>query len=341
MGSREDYPIDFVVTWVDGSDEEWIAQKNKYLEKNTTSVDVRKRRFRNWDNFQYWFRGVERFAPWVNHIYLVTPGHFPKWLNLDNPKVTLIDQSTLFDEKYLPTFNNCAVELLMYKIQGLSEHFVYFNDDMFLVSPTVPSDFFKNGLPRDTVGFAANPLAVDKNGKGICNIVHTNTILVSKYFDKDEVFRNNRRKFLSLKNGRDLIKTLTSIPYKDFVGFNEPHTANSYLKSTFEDMWNRAPEDMERGIASRFRGDYCLSQWGIRYWQICMGQFELRERHFNELFKVAGKEDALSAAACISSGKRKIVCINDDVEDDSMEEIAGIVRDALASLLPDKSSFEI
>ncbi len=125
MGNREDYPIDFVVTWVDGSDEEWIAQKNKYLEKNTTSVDVRKRRFRNWDNFQYWFRGVERFAPWVNHIYLVTPGHFPKWLNLDNPKVTLVDQSTLFDEKYLPTFNNCAVELLMYKIQGLSEHFVY------------------------------------------------------------------------------------------------------------------------------------------------------------------------------------------------------------------------
>lgn len=342
MAGREDYPIDFVVTWVDGSDEEWIAQKNKYLMKNTSSVDVRKRRFRNWNNFEYWFRGVEKFAPWVNHIYLVTPGHFPGWLNLSNPKVTLIDQSILFDEKYLPTFNNCAVELLMYKIPGLSEHFVYFNDDMFLTAPVLPSDFFKNGLPRDIVGFAANPLKVDKSGKGICNIVHTNTILVSKYFDKNEVFRNNRWKFLSLRNGRDLIKTLTTLPYRAFVGFNEPHTANSYLKSTFEDMWTRAPEDMEQGISSRFRGDYCLSQWGVRYWQICMGQFELRKRHFSQLYNVVSKKGALRAAACIGSGSTKVICINDDVEDDdSFDEVAGIVRDAFSSLLPDKSSFEI
>ena len=342
MGNREDYPIDFVVTWVDGSDEEWIAQKNKYLEKNTTSVDVRKRRFRNWDNFQYWFRGVERFAPWVNHIYLVTAGHYPKWLNLSDPKLTLITHDVIFDEKYLPTFNNCAIELLMHKIPGLSEHFVYFNDDTFLTSPVEPSDFFMNGLPRDTVGFAANPLKVDESGKGICNIAHTNTILVSRFFDKDEVFRNNRRKFLSLKNGRDLIKTLTSLPYKAFVGFNEPHTANSFLKSTFEDMWDKAPVEMEQVVSSRFRGDYSLSQWGVRYWQICMGNFELRKRHFSQLFKVAGKGDAMSAADCIVSGKRKVVCINDDVEDDdSFADISMAVINALQKVLPDKSSFEV
>ena len=197
MRSREDYPIDFVVTWVDGSDEDWIAQKNKYLVKNTASVDVRKRRYRDWNIFMYWFRGVEKYAPWVNHVYLVTSGHYPKWLDLTNPKLSLITHDVIFDEKYLPTFNNCAIELLMHKIPGLSEHFVYFNDDLFLTAPTEPSDFFKNGMPRDTVGFAANPLKVDEHGKGICNIMHTNTILVSRFFDKDEVFRNNRWKFLS------------------------------------------------------------------------------------------------------------------------------------------------
>ena len=341
MKCSEQYPIDFIVSWVDGNDEEWIEKKNKYLRENTAFVDVRKRRFRSWDNFEYWFRCVEKNAPWVNHIYLLTPGHYPKWLNLNNPKVTLINQDTLFDEKYLPTFNNCAVELLMHKIPGLSEHFVYFNDDMFIVSPTTPDDYFKNGLPRDKVGFAANPIKVDGEGKGICNIVHTNTVLIAKYFNKDEVFKANKKKFLSLKNGRDLIKTITAIPYVSFVGFNEPHTANSYLRSTFENMWERAPEELEKGISARFREEYTLSQWGIRYWQICLGQFEVRKTDFSHMFDVVTKEDAKRAACYIKSPRKKVICINDDADDGAFEEIAKIVRDAFSLQYPEKSQYEI
>lgn len=341
MKTGENYPIDFIVSWVDGNDEEWLAKKNKYLEKNTAFVDVRKRRFRDWNNFEYWFRGVEKYAPWVNHIYLLTPGHYPKWLNLDNEKITLINQDTLFEEKYLPTFNNCAVELLMYKIPGLSEHFVYFNDDMFIVAPTKPEDYFKNGLPRDRAAFAANPVKVDKNGKGICNIVHTNTALVARYFDKDEVFKKNKKKFLSLKNGRDLIKTITAIPYVDFVGFNEPHTANSYLKSTFVDLWEKANVEMTKGISARFREEYAYSQWGVRYWQICMGNFEVREKDFSKMFDVVHTENAKSVAQFIKKPNKKVICINDDAEEDEFDAIADTVRNAFKEALPDKSKFEL
>lgn len=64
--------IDFVLPWVDGSDSAWIKQRNEYLGiKNDQTQDSR---FRDWENLQYWFRGVEKFAPWVNHIYFVTWG---------------------------------------------------------------------------------------------------------------------------------------------------------------------------------------------------------------------------------------------------------------------------
>lgn len=341
MHSKENYPIDFVITWVDTNDEEWLTKKNQYLQSEKKDIDVRARRFRDWKNLKYWFRAVEKYAPWVNHIFLVTPGQCPDWLDTTNEKIVLINQDSLFDDKYLPTFNNCAVELLLYKIPRLSEHFVYFNDDMFLMDDVKPEDFFKNGIPLDTVGFAANPIKVDSDNKGICNIVHSNTMLVSKYFNKNEVYKTNKRKFLDLKNGRDIVKTLTALPYVTFVGFNEPHTANSYIKATFEDMWNRASVDLERGISSRFREDYALSQWGVRYWQICMGNFEVRKKNFSKLFCVMSETDAKLVSEYLKVAKNKIVCINDDIEEnDKAEEIIGIINKSFEELFPNKSCYE-
>ena len=76
--------IDFVLTWVDGSDPDWLAQRREYQPGRGT--DAGESRYRDWDNLQYWFRGVEKFAPWVNKIYFVTWGHVPKWLNTAHEK---------------------------------------------------------------------------------------------------------------------------------------------------------------------------------------------------------------------------------------------------------------
>ena len=100
---QEDYPVDFVVTWVDGNDPVWQAEKAKYSPHKTE--DARTSRYRDWDNMQYWFRAVEKFAPWVNKIHFVTYGHLPKWLNTDNPKLHIAKHSEFIPEKYLPTFS--------------------------------------------------------------------------------------------------------------------------------------------------------------------------------------------------------------------------------------------
>ena len=139
--------IDFVLTWVDGSDPDWLAQRREYQPGRGT--DAGESRYRDWDNLQYWFRGVEKFAPWVNKIYFVTWGHVPKWLNTAHEKIQIVKHEDFMAPAYLPTFNINSIELNLHRIKGLSEHFVFFNDDMFLIDSVKPEDFFKNGLPCD------------------------------------------------------------------------------------------------------------------------------------------------------------------------------------------------
>lgn len=85
--------IDFVITWVDGSDDRWQKEKQETRKHLgiVADVDDRKERYRDWDNLQYWFRGVEKYAPWVRKIHFVTWGHLPKWLNTDHPKLRVVN----------------------------------------------------------------------------------------------------------------------------------------------------------------------------------------------------------------------------------------------------------
>lgn len=123
--------IDFVVTWVDGNDPIWQASKAKYAELADITLNS-DARYRDWDIFKYWFRAVEKYAPWVNKVFLITEGHLPEWINLEHPKLVHIKHSDYIDEKYLPTFSSHPIEWFYHKIPGISDTFVSFNDDMFL-----------------------------------------------------------------------------------------------------------------------------------------------------------------------------------------------------------------
>ena len=158
--------IDFVVLWLDSTDPKWIASYNQYRPEKPIQ-DVA--RFRNWDIFRYWFRSVERYAPWVHKVYLVTNGTFPEWINPDCEKLALIKHSDFIPQKYLPTFNSTTIELNIGRINALSEHFVYFNDDMFINAPVEPEYYFKDGLPCD-YNFESvfrNPIYDNKNRFGV------------------------------------------------------------------------------------------------------------------------------------------------------------------------------
>src|SRR5699024_8846127 len=146
-GTKMSEKIDFVLTWVDGNDPDWQKVKNQYTVKDLG--DNRDIRFRDWDNLQFWFRGVENFTPWVNKVHFVTWGHIPKWLNINHPKLNIVYHHDYIPEKYLPTFSSHVIELNLHRIKGLSDRFVYFNDDTFITKTMKESDFFISGLPCD------------------------------------------------------------------------------------------------------------------------------------------------------------------------------------------------
>ncbi|WP_370840216.1 stealth family protein [Megamonas funiformis] len=180
----KNYPIDFVVTWVDGNDPIWQAEKAKYSPNK--NADNRNVRFRDWDNMQYWFRAVEKFAPWVNKIHFVTYGHLPKWLNTNNPKLNIAKHSDFIPQKYLPTFSSRTIEFNLHRIENLTERFVYFNDDMFLLRPVKRELFFagKDCLPTD---FAiTSTLSVTDKKDTVQYAKFNNIVILNSHFDKKE-----------------------------------------------------------------------------------------------------------------------------------------------------------
>ena len=132
--------IDFVIPWVDGSNLEWCKQKNEYSPSQET--DCGENRYRDMGLLRYWFRAVETYAPWVNKVHFITWGHLPQWLNTDCKKLNIVNHKDYIPEKYLPVFSSHPIELNIHRIKGLSEQFVYFNDDMFL-NGRVEENFFE------------------------------------------------------------------------------------------------------------------------------------------------------------------------------------------------------
>ena len=86
-------------------------------------------------------RSIIKFAPWFNHIYIVTNGQIPVWLNTNNPDISVVSHSEIFrNQADLPTFQSNAIEVNLHRIPGLTDNFIYFNDDMSLIGPLCPED---------------------------------------------------------------------------------------------------------------------------------------------------------------------------------------------------------
>lgn len=155
--------IDLVYMWVDGNDPAWRAKKNLYLPKDE-QLEVAAAgdcRYVSNDELKYSLRSAEKFAPWIHRIYIITDNQCPEWLDTANERVRIVDHTEIIPKEYLPLFNASSIEWHMANVPGLSEHFLFANDDTFFGAPVTPDFFFdNNGNP--IVRF--KPLHVKKNG---------------------------------------------------------------------------------------------------------------------------------------------------------------------------------
>ena len=138
-----DMPVDLVYLWVDGSDPKWQEKRNKRLGKVEEVSEINcKGRYANNDELMFSLRSVEKYAPWIRKIFIVTDDQVPEWLDTSNPKVRIVDHKEIMPAESLPCFNSTAIEHFLHNIPDLSEHFIFANDDMMLNKPVSKSDFF-------------------------------------------------------------------------------------------------------------------------------------------------------------------------------------------------------
>lgn len=328
--------IDFVLLWVDDSDPLWLEEKNKYS-TNELNYAESKAKFRDWDNLQYWFRGVEKYTPWVNNIFFVTWGHLPKWLNKEHPNLKIINHKDFIPEKYLPTFNSNAIELNLHRIPELSEQFVLFNDDMFLIKETYPQDFFSNGKIVDQ--FILNMILPDPSRPTISHTNLNNTMIINKYFDKSKVVKENLFKIFNLNYGIRIFRTLLFMPLKRFSGFFNPHLPQPHFKSTFDLLWEKEYNEFDATCRNKFRDYNDISHWLLRYWNLCNGSFVPRNKRFGKYFAVTNTDKSINSY--IIGQKGKTICINDSNLIQDFESVKLEIQNAFQTILPNKSQYEM
>lgn len=325
--------IDFVIAWVDGNDKEWQDERRQYQSGETQ--DNTEVRFRDWDNLEYWFRAVEKYAPWVNKIHFLTWGHLPKWLDVTNPKLSIVKHTDYIPKEYLPTFNSHTIELNMHRIPGLSEHFVYFNDDMFLTNTVKETDFFKNGLPRDS--FALNVICYGSDTAGYFNT--NDMMVVNSHFNKVEQQKIYWKKWFSYKNGmKNVLRTALLMSWRWFAGFYYGHLPENYLKSTLEEVWQCEHDTLDRTCRSVFREDTNVNQWLFKYWQLAKGTFEPISWKRGKCYHI--HDDVSEALAAIEHKTYQMICLNDTKSTTDWETKRDQIRESFQKVLPQKSSFE-
>lgn len=325
--------IDFVVPWVDGSDSEWLAERQKYSNK------IIQNDYRDWGLFKYWFRSIEKYAPWVNKVYFITYGHLPTWLNINHPKLVIVNHKDYIPEEYLPTFSANCIELNLHRIQGLSEHFVYFNDDTYLCNMTKPRDFFVDGLPTDTA--IINPVAPARYDT-ICNMMVNNIGIINDNFNKKKVMLRDFWKWFNVKYGKLNLLNLIFLPWGNWPGLLQQHLPSSLLKSSYEELWNEHYDILNNASLNHVRNfKVDVNQWLIKEWQIAKGNFSPTNIKRGKYFLVKNYCDAENVVKYMNKNKPKMVCVNDHVEGLEIEKIIEYLQSEFDKKFPSKSKFEV
>lgn len=320
-----DFPIDLVYMWVDGNDPKWRERRSHYMGGAEACPVQQEARWIDNQELRYSLRSVEMYAPWINHIYIVTDNQCPKWLNVANPKITIVDHREILPTDALPLFNSTAIETCLHRIPGLSEHFIFGNDDMIFSAPVSPDSFFKaDGMP----------------------IVH----LSGQRFNRRKAERKGIYASMVLRM-QLYIKEL----YGKDICHAPHHSFDAYRRSDFEQCIALMPEKWKATTYRRFRSVEDMQRSFIGYWQIVNGAEMRLVGRYDRTNGLGGAIKAM-VTGCYASYSRCIpltvkdfdkvlakynplmICVNDGEE--ATDDDRRRMREFLDARYPNKSDFE-
>lgn len=327
-------PIDIVVTWVDDTDPVWRKKKEAYTGTEVVEGNTEVR-YRDWDTLKYWFRGVEKFAPWVRYVHFVTDNQKPEWLNLDHPKLKWVKHTDFIPAEYLPTFSAHPIEWNLHRIPELAENFVYFNDDVFLIRETKPEDFFVDGKPCDLP--CLGPIYAEDS---FSHMMFNNAELINRHFSLRGTLQKDWKKWVKNQPLNGLVKLLWYGRREQLPGSISWHIQTSFRKSTFETLWEKEPEWIQKTCRNRLRTREDITTYCIRDWQIMSGEF-YPKGPIGKLFHTETMRYSDQAVQYLKRQKGKVICLNDSEKEDDFEEHKNILLAEFEKLLPEKSAFEL
>ncbi len=332
--------IDFVIAWVDGSDPDWQNRKKKYT--GISGTDDSPERYRDWDLLRYWFRGVFKFAPWVHKIFFICDQEPPTWLRQDSPRLKIVRHEDYLLEEFRPAFSSHPIELNMHRISDLSEHFVYFNDDTYLLAPVKEDLFFKKGLPCDVA--LLNPVPTTElkmsHGNGrIFTIPLNNAEYLNRDFDFRKCVRKHPLKWINIKYGKSCLRNLFFLMWNRFIGFDEHHLPQPFLKSSFERAWEQDEDILTETSKHVLRDDRDVNQWLIRERQLAEGVFIARSPKAGRVYNLGLESEKVTRV--IAQQEVQLVCLNDGpMEEQDFLQIRIRMKEAFHQILPDACEVE-
>jgi len=310
------FSIDAVYTWVDGDDPNWINSKRR-READLSGTEYHEEanheaRFRSRDELKYSLRSLQMFAPWFRKIFIVTAGQVPAWLDTSDPRIEIVDHKDIYPEgDYLPTFNSNSIISRLHHIPGLSEHYVYINDDVFFGRDLGPDRFFT------PTGIAKVSPSTNRRPFGEA------TLLDEPHFN----LTRNIRRLLKERFGVTVSRAIK-------------HTPHPQLKSVHFEMESEFKNEYEQTWASPFRDhrDIVADQLHHYYAQITGRAIPTRLRY--HYINILDDKYRLTMENTLRLRDRDTFCINDAPVAGATPIDDEFVTQFLESYFPVKSDFE-
>ncbi|MFE1438303.1 stealth family protein [Streptomyces sp. NPDC058739] len=314
--NRVTFPVDVVYTWVDGEEPAMRAKRAKYQDRGTAEIldkETNASRYTSHDELKYSLRSLAMYADFVRHIYIVTDGQKPHWLDDTAEGITVVDHRDIFPADVLPVFNSHAIETRLHHIPGLSEHYLYFNDDVFAGRRITPEHFFHGS------GLLRVPVSPLKIGVGKPHAEETATNSASK----------NVRALLMEKFG----KMTTN---------NFMHTPLPQHRGTLLELEELFPEDMRRTTASRFRSPSDIAVTAPMLYNYSLIKGSGVPGKFGFRYVNISRPDAEKRLEDLKTTRRfDFFCLNDvDVAPEEREQVHVRMSEFLENYFPFPSPFE-
>lgn len=307
--------IDLVYLWVNGNDPQWQAKRQAITGRaeSQNSADC-KGRYVDSGELKYSLRSIELYAPWIRKIFIVTDNQVPEWLDTSNPKIQIVDHSEILPAESRPCFNSALIEHFLYRIPGLSEHFLYANDDTLLNRQTTPETFFKpDGFP----------------------IVRMNR----KRFKKFRLWFREKVLGKKLNNHVRLIANAAKLvenKYGIYFGSRTHHNIDAYNKSDYERVHNIFKDDIASTLTHHIRDNKDIERQIYSYVPLIEKRAHVEYVDGRTSFRIPIHK--LSQYQKMENLHPIFLCMNDsELAHDSDRERS---KKFLEKLFPNKSEFE-